>query len=98
LIDLYYSPHAIEALVICFCNPRVRVAAYSLAKEVLPVIQSRLSGERAGLDSGTRAHADQLIALFAREASPELKKVIASLRESFMQGSLIEKLGFSREK
>jgi hypothetical protein len=97
LIDLYYSPHAIEALVICFCNPRVRVAAYSLAKEALPVIQSRLRGERAGIDSVTRAHADQLLALFAREASPELKKVIAGLRESFMQGSLIEKLGFSRK-
>ncbi len=97
LIDIYYSPHAVEALVISFFNPRARVAAYSLVKEALPAIQSRLRGERAVIESGTRAHADAMLALFEREASPEFKKIIAGLRESFMQGSLIEKLGFSQK-
>jgi len=97
LIDLYYSPHAVEALVISFFNPRARVAAYSLVKEALPVMQSRLRGERAVIESGTRAHADAMLALFEREASPEFKKIIEGLREDLLHGSLIVKLGFSRE-
>ena len=97
LIDLYYSPHAVEALVIAFFNPRVRVAAYSLVKEALPVIQSRLKGEKVGINRGTVVHAAELLALFAREASPEFKGVIEALREDLMHGSLIEQCGFSME-
>jgi hypothetical protein len=97
LIDLYYSPHAVEALVIAFCNPRVRVAAHLLVKEVLPVMQTRLRGKKAVIAGGTIEHAAALLALFAREASPEFKTIIEELREDLMAGSLMEKLGFVRE-
>jgi hypothetical protein len=97
LVDLYYSPHAVEALVIAFSNPRVRVTAYSLVQEVLPAIQSRIRGAKAGVDSGTIVHATELLAMFAREASPEFKTIIEALREDLVHGSLMEKLGFVRE-
>lgn len=97
LIDLYYSPHAVEALVIAFFNPQVRVAAYRLVQEVLPLIQSRFRGEPAVINRSSVAHAGELLALFAREASPEFKGVLEELREDIMQGLLIEELGFAWE-
>lgn len=97
LIELYYSPHAVEALVIAFFNPRVRVAAYRLVQEVLPLIQSRLRGEPAVINRSSVAHAAELLALFAHEASPEFKGVMEVLRDDIMHGALIEGLGFARE-
>jgi len=97
VIDLYYSPYAVEALVIAFFNPRVRGAAYTLVKEVFPVIQSRLKGEQAGVNRGTVRRAAELLTMFSREASPELKRVIEALRDDLLNGSLIEELGFLRK-
>ncbi len=97
VIDLYYSPHAVEALVIAFRNPRVRVAAYSLVKEMLPVLQNRLRGKRAVITGGTVEHADALLALFAQEASPGFKTIIEALQEDLVRGSLIEHVGFLRK-
>jgi hypothetical protein len=98
LIELYYSPHAVEALVIAFFNPRARVAAYSLVKEVLPVLQLQCRGKKAVIDSGTVAQAADVLALFAHEASPEFKLILEAVREDLTHGSLIEQLGFVRRQ
>jgi hypothetical protein len=97
LTDLYYSPYAVEALVIAFGNPLVRVAAYRLVEESLPALRTRLRGKKAVITGGTIEHAAALLALFAREASPEFKTIIEALQEDLAHGSLMEKLGFVRE-
>jgi len=98
LIDSYYSPHAFEALSIAFFNPELRIRAYSLVKELLPVIQSRLRGVPAQISSSTVIHGDQVLSLFAREASPSLKRVIETIREALVSGSLLETCGFTGAK
>jgi hypothetical protein len=94
LINIYYSPHAVEALVMAFFNPELRIRAYSLVKELFPVLQSTLRGEPAQVSTSTVIHGDQLLSLFAREASPGLKKVIEAVREGLVSGLLLETCGF----
>jgi hypothetical protein len=96
LIDLYYSPHAVEALVIAFCNPRLRVASYRLVEDALPMMQARLQGNKAVITGGIIEHAAAVLAMFAREASPEFKGILESLIEDLVHGSLMESLGFVR--
>jgi hypothetical protein len=97
LIDLYYSPHAVEALVIAFCNPRLRVASYRLVEDALPMMQARLQGKKAVITGGIIEHAAAVLAMFAREASPEFKGILESLIEDLVHGSLMESLGFVRK-
>jgi hypothetical protein len=97
LIDLYYSPHAVEALVLAFGNPQLRAAAYRLVEESLPALRTRLRGKKAVITGGTIEYAAALLTLFAREASPEFRTIIEALQEDLVHGSLMEKLGFVRE-
>ena len=75
----------------------MRVAAYGLVEDALPALRKRLRGNKAVITGGTIEHADALLAMFAREASPEFKTIIEELREDLMDGLLIEQLGFSRK-
>lgn len=95
LIDSYYSPHAVEALVIAFFNPELRIRAYSLLKELLPAVQLRLVGKQARISSSTFTQGDELLSLFAQRASPALKAIVDDIRQALLSGSLFDACGFS---
>lgn len=94
-INLYYSPHAIEALLILLFNPELRMCANRIVKESLPAIQSLLRGERALIDSEIIADIELFLEGFGEDASPGLKRTISIIKEDMATGDLFKSFGFS---
>lgn len=80
-VDLYYSPHAFEALLILLFNPELRMCADKIVRESLPAIQSLLRGETALIDSEIRADLELFLEELEKDASPDLKKTIKIIRK-----------------
>ncbi len=93
-VDLYYSHHAIEMLLILLFNPELRMCAHGLLEESLPAIQSLLRGETATVAPEIIEDMENFLEEFGKEASPELRKVISGVRKNIMTGDLLEDLGF----
>jgi hypothetical protein len=94
-INLYYSHHAIEALLILLFNPELRMCADRIVKESLPAIQSLLRREEAFVGPEIRADIELFLEEFGKDASPDLKRVISIIKKDIETGDLFEDLGFS---
>ena len=98
VINLYYSPYAIEALVILFFNPEMRACAHDIVKELLPAIRSRIMKRNPAITMDTVEKIKQLLKSFEDEASPSLREVVNGLKQEVVSGELFEKLGFAVTK
>lgn len=94
-VDLYYSPHAIEALLILLFNPELRVCAGRIVEESLPAIQSLLRGERVSVDSEIRADIELFLEEFGKDASPDLKRAMGIIRKDIAARGVFKGFGFS---
>ncbi|MCK5186567.1 MAG: hypothetical protein KAR43_05480, partial [Deltaproteobacteria bacterium] len=94
-VNLYYSPQAIEALLILLFNPELRICMNRMVKEFVPAIQSLLKGETALIDSVAVEDMVLLLEEFEKEASPVLKKTINTIKNNIATGDLCQSLGFS---
>lgn len=94
-VNLYYSPQAIEALLILLFNPELRICMNGMVKEFVPAIQSLLKGETALIDSVAVEDMVLLLEEFEKEASPVLKKTINTIKKNIATGDLCQSLGFS---
>lgn len=94
-VDLYYSPHAIEALLILLFNPELRMCADMIVTKSLPAIQSLLRVETALIDSETRADIELFLEEFEKDASPDLKRAIGIIKKDIAAGDVFKGFGFS---
>ena len=94
-VNLYYSPQAIEALFILFFNPELKVCMNKVVKESIPAIQSLLKGEKALVDFEIIEEIEVFLEEFEKEASPNLRKIIDTIRRDIKKGDLFEEFGFS---
>ena len=94
-INLYYSPHTIEALLILLFNPELRMCANRIVKESFPAIQSLLRGERALISAEIIADIELFLGEFEKDTSPGLKRDISIIREDIATGDLFKSFGFS---
>jgi len=94
-IDLYYSYHTVEALLIMLFNPELRMCANRIVKESLPAIKAHLRGEIAPIDTGVVEDMELFLEQFGKSASPGLKRVIRIMKKDIAQGDLFKDLGFS---
>jgi len=97
-INLYYSPHTIEVLLILLFNPELRMCANRIVKESLPAIQSLLRGERAVINAELIADIEFFLREFEKDTSPGLKRDISIIREDIATGYLFKSFGFSAVK
>lgn len=94
-INLYYSSQAIEALLILLFNPELRVCMNRMVKESIPAIQALLMGKTAIIDFETIEEMEMFLEEFEKEASPNLKKTIDTIRRDIKTSDLFEEFGFS---
>jgi len=97
-VDLYYSFHAVEALLIMMFNPELKMCADMIVNNTLPAIQSRLKGEVVPVDAEIIADMETFFEELGKNASPGLKKVISIMKKDVATGDLLEDFGFSRER
>ena len=94
-INLYYSPHAFEALLILLFNPELRMCANEIVKESISAIQLLLRGETTLIDSETITELQLFLDEFEKDASPNLKKTISTIKKDIATGDLFGGFGFS---
>lgn len=94
-VNLYYSPQAIEALLILLSNPELRMCMNEMVKEWIPAIQSGLRGEKGSIDSLAVEDMVLLLEELKKEASPLLKRTINAMQKDLATGDLFQALGFS---
>jgi len=94
-VNLYYSPHAIEALLILLFKPELRMCAHRIVKESLPAVQSLLRGERALINAEIIADIELFLREFEKDTSPGLKRDISIIRDDIATGDLFKSFGFS---
>ena len=66
-----------------------------MVKESIPAIQALLMGKTAIIDFETIEEMEMFLEEFEKEASPNLKKTIDTIRRDIKTNDLFEEFGFS---
>ena len=94
-VDLYYSYHTVEILLIMLFNPELRMCANRIVKDSLPAIQAHLRGEITPIDTEIVEDMELFLEQFGKSASPGLKRVIRIMKKDIAKGDLFKDFGFS---
>lgn len=97
-VTLYYSPYALEALLIMLFNADLRMCAEKIVEDFLPALQALVRDGEACIDSVMRADVKQFLEEFEKEVSPGLKEIIEDVKKDVATGVLFKNAGFSLNK
>jgi len=89
---LYYK-HALEMTEILLRNPELAAQSKELLIEVLPQVQSAVSGKKMMISPSLTKQIDTLLVQISSTASPNLQRDITKFRKEFKQGTVYKKVG-----
>jgi len=89
---LYYK-HALEMTEILLRNPELAAQSKELLHEVLPQVQSAVSGKKMMISPSLTKQIDTLLVQISSTASPNLQRDITKFRKEFKQGTVYKKVG-----
>lgn len=91
-IRLYYR-YSSELLLVLFVNDELRMRSMGIFKKLLPVIRSLLVNRETVVNVETIEDVRELIGKIALHASPQLKKVLNSVRANIKNREKLETFG-----
>jgi len=89
---LYYK-HALEMTEILLRKPELAKQFKELLNEVLPQVQSAVSGKKMVISPFMTNQIDALLVQISSTASPNLQRDITKFRKEFKKGTVYKKAG-----